>query len=338
LISGLLHVTNGDTVAAKLRKSGLPGKVVVWADALHEGPVPALPSDEDLRALRARHAAESGYLPFEDAISQLRQWDRGVESAREHEEAVLWFEHDLFDQLALIRHLGFFARRGRTPAQLSLIAISSFPGIRPFHGLGQLSPGQLASLFPKRESVDSSTIELGGRLWAAFTAPDPTELADHAASELPKLPLMKPALRRLLEEYPWKTDGLGRNERQALSAAAEYATPVDAFAAAQEMEERPFLGDLSFLALLRRLAAGSKPLLTLKGDEGPIVFRRGKLRLTKNGERVLAGSLDATDLRGIDRWVGGVHLRGPESPWRWDARRKRLYRAVPLPEPQEESE
>jgi hypothetical protein len=23
-------------------------------------------------------------------------------------------------------------------------------------------------------------------------------------------------------------------------------------------------------------------------------------------------------LNGIDRWVGGVHLRGPEVPWRWD--------------------
>ena len=28
---------------------------------------------------------------------------------------------------------------------------------------------------------------------------------------------------------------------------------------------------------------------------------------------------DAVRLRGIDTWLGGVHLRGREARWRWDA-------------------
>ena len=27
---------------------------------------------------------------------------------------------------------------------------------------------------------------------------------------------------------------------------------------------------------------------------------------------------DQVALNGIDRWIGGVHLRGRRMPWRWD--------------------
>jgi hypothetical protein len=32
----------------------------------------------------------------------------------------------------------------------------------------------------------------------------------------------------------------------------------------------------------------------------------------------LAGEADHLALNGVDRWIGGVHLAGPDSPWRWD--------------------
>ena len=34
--------------------------------------------------------------------------------------------------------------------------------------------------------------------------------------------------------------------------------------------------------------------------------------------RVLAGDADHVRLNGIDRWIGGVHLRGRYPRWRWD--------------------
>jgi hypothetical protein len=42
------------------------------------------------------------------------------------------------------------------------------------------------------------------------------------------------------------------------------------------------------------------------------------LRPTAAGRRVLRGEADHVALNGIDRWVGGVHLQGPDAPWRWD--------------------
>jgi hypothetical protein len=33
---------------------------------------------------------------------------------------------------------------------------------------------------------------------------------------------------------------------------------------------------------------------------------------------VLAGKEDHVALNGVDRWIGGVHLRGRAVGWRWD--------------------
>ena len=42
------------------------------------------------------------------------------------------------------------------------------------------------------------------------------------------------------------------------------------------------------------------------------------LTITDAGLRVLEDRDDHIRLNGIDRWVGGVHLNGPEAAWRWD--------------------
>ena len=52
-----LHVTNGDSAAGTLRETTLVERVLPWRDALHEGPVPALP-DNELRRVRAAFLAE----------------------------------------------------------------------------------------------------------------------------------------------------------------------------------------------------------------------------------------------------------------------------------------
>jgi hypothetical protein len=118
-----LHVTNGDSAAEILRQSGVGGIVTVTADVLHEGPAPGGLAPERWRKVRARYLAESGYGDYDSCLAQLTRWDRTLEDFRPHEEIVLWFEHDLFDQLLLIRALHGFAGRNLGGTELSLICI-----------------------------------------------------------------------------------------------------------------------------------------------------------------------------------------------------------------------
>ncbi|HEX9945093.1 MAG TPA: DUF1835 domain-containing protein [Thermoanaerobaculia bacterium] len=325
----VLHVTNGDIAAELIRRSGVLGEVAVTADVLHEGPAPAGLPPERWRKVRARYLAESGYDDYDSCVADLTARDRALEDYRSYDEVVLWFEHDLFDQLLLIRVLDGFAGRNLGGTELSLICIGEFPGVVPFHGLGDLSPRQMASLLDRRQRVNEGQKLLARDAWRAFCAPDPTGLEALLRGDTSPLPFLAGALRRHLEEFPAVLNGLSRSGQQALWGLAEGAsTFAELFRATQRMEERVYMGDWSFSRILNELAAPPRPLLCL--EPAPNGALRGqRVSLTATGREVLEGRDDWVRIRGIDRWLGGVHLRGPEAAWRWDAGAGRLVRTRP---------
>jgi DNA-binding transcriptional MerR regulator len=311
----LLHVTNGESAGNTLRQTGLGGAVLPWQDVLHEGPVPAGPRPELLRA-RAAFLAECGWGSKRAILGSLERRDRQlVDALRAGRQVVLWFEHDLYDQLQLLDALALAAPLG---GSLELIVVGTFPGKPGFRGLGELVAEELASLWPERRAATPEVLETATAVWEALRAPEPTGLADRARQDTPHLPFLAPALLRLLEELPAPGDGLSGTERRALQAvAAGAATPAAAFVAAQELEPAPFLGDAWFYRALSGLAGLVEPLPPPPPLSDPAVYVRLPLRLTREGERVLGGELDRVELLGVDRWVGGTHVTAG-SLWRWD--------------------
>ena len=321
---GLLHVTNGDSAGNTLRQTGLGGAVVSWQDTLHEGPVPAVARAELLRT-RARFLSGCGWGSRSAILSSLERRDRTLLAAFDGGvPVVLWFEHDLYDQLQLLDALALAHEAGAAP---ELIVVDSFPGRPDFRGLGELTAHELETLWPLRQAASPETLAFAVEAWDAFRADEPTALAGLARAGSSELPLLAPSLRRLLEELPDASDGLSGTERRALQAITDGArTPAAAFVAAQRLEEAPFLGDAWFYRTLATVGRGPARLVeTADGSELPdapplsdaLTFSRLPLRLTADGERVLGGRADRVDLLGVDRWIGGTHVT-PENLWRWD--------------------
>jgi len=86
---------------------------------------------------------------------------------------------------------------------------------------------------------------------------------------------------------------------------------------------------------VRPLAFAEHPLVAIEqGGDGPesLKFpyrpddRHQGVRITDLGRAVLAGAVDHIQLNGVDRWRGGVHLKGHEVPWRWDESGQRLVK------------
>jgi hypothetical protein len=328
----LLHVTNGESAADTLRQTALGGAVLAWQDTLHEGPVPALARQELLRT-RASFLAECGWGSRQALLSSLERRDRQLLDALRNEvPVVLWFEHDLYDQLQLLDVLSLAHAEEVAP---ELIVVGSFPGKPSFAGLGELPADELETLWPSRRRAATAELQSAAEAWAALRAREPTALAEWATRETPELPFLAPALRRLLEELPSPADGLSRTERQALQTVAAGAqSPPSAFVAAQRLEEAPFLGDAWFYRALSSLGQGETRLV--ENDDGTSLppapplgdgrqFARLRLRLTATGERTLRGEADRVELLGIDRWIGGTHIT-PGNTWRWDPTGQKLVR------------
>jgi hypothetical protein len=299
-----LHVTNGDSVVYLFKKAGIPGTYLAWQDVLHEGPVPGGLSLEALSEVRASYIASRGYASPIKAIHDFRARDAALRAAAEASEIVLWFEHDLFDQLQLLQILVALDEMQLDPGRVSLIQSE--------HYLGMMTAEELTALWPRRRVVTKAVWSQARAAWDDFTAPTPDALDRSATREHSGLPFLRAALERLREEYPSVRDGLNRSERHALQAVAAGPGPADElFRRAQAREEAPFAGDAVFAATLSDLA---------RGDDAAISGVDGALEPTALGRRILSGDGQWRDARAAHRWIGGVQLAvdGADRCWRFD--------------------
>ena len=212
----MLHITNGDCAVAVLSQV-VQGPILPWRDVLHEGPVRAGLSLEALSAERARFIADAGWGAFPEVRKHFQDRDATFRSAGQHDEIVLWFEHDLYDQLQLIQVLDGLADLRGPP--ISLVCEAEY--------LGRMAPERAAELFALRSPVLRKHLQDAQAAWRAFRSPDPFAIESVKA---PALPFLGAALRRHLEEFPWTTDGLSRTERQILQGNTQ--------------EEPAFMGDV----------------------------------------------------------------------------------------------
>jgi hypothetical protein len=234
----LLHVTNGDCALAVLSRA-VSGSFLPWRDVLHEGPVRAGLALEALSAERARFIADAGWASHEEASRAFRERDAAFREAGRHDEIVLWFEHDLYDQLQLIQVLDGLAELRGPP--ISLVCEAEY--------LGTMTPERAAELFSLRTPLTRRHFQEAKAAWAAFRSSSPYDLEN---LNIRALPFLSAALRRHLEEFPWTTDGLSRLERSIAEALKDGPLPFDELF--QRVKEEPrFLGDTVLAWHLERL-------------------------------------------------------------------------------------
>ena len=306
----MLHVTNGDSVVTSFTEGRIPGTYLPWRDVLHDGPVPARSSLEATSDVRAAYHAGSINSPdYETWRAGFAQRDRTLASFHDHDELVLWFEHDLYDQLQLLQILDWLGTQDLSRGRVSLIQIGEHPEVPNFQGLGELTGAQLAALMPTRKPVTERQLAIGRETWRDFCADDPTALAAIAQRHEPEMPFLSPALIRLLEEYPSAHDGLTRTERQLLNVIAAGTTKRKALWRASQQFETSCWGDLSVYLRLDLMTDAPHPLVERVDAD--------HVALTRSGQRILAGEA-RRDPREIDRWLGGVHLGRGLPDWRWN--------------------
>jgi hypothetical protein len=319
-----LVITNGDAAGELLRRT-LPGaEVLPWRDVLHEGPVPLTDGLEELTATRVEYLAGAGGGEIGAIEFELTARDRGLAMSAEFDRVVLWFEHDLYDQLQLLQVLDWFADHPRSKGTLFLVQAEDY--------IGRQEPEAIERLAASAEAVTQAQLDLAKRVWAAFRQRTPEAWAHLLDEDLSALPFLRSAVIRMLEELPGP-DGLSRTERQMLATieAGESVTALALFVAVQKQEDAHFMGDWSFWRLLDQFALADAPLIAgleaapfqHSDPELAKAYLTSRLTLTSLGKAVLAGGADWAKQNRLDRWWGGTHLT-EDALWRWDAGAEQL--------------
>lgn len=330
-----LHITNGDGAANLLKESAVTGDVLPWRDPMHHGPFPAGLDLDATSALRARYLA--GGDKNGDALRDFQLRDTHLRAAGRYDRVVLWFEHDLLDQVQVLQILDCLAGMSLPDTRLEHISIDRFEGVENFRGLGQLSPAQIASLYDRRAPVTQDMMELAQAGWLAFRARTPMALTSFLEGDTSALPFLRAALLRHLQEYPDSRTGLSRTEFQMLGLVADGITgPVDLFVKNMDLETALFIGDwpsFSTLAGLERnglLHCETGDFWYPPGSRDKLpAFRGQRFALTTAGRAVLNGDRDAFALFPRDQWLGGVHVSSNGPIWTWDAGASRPVMRTP---------
>jgi hypothetical protein len=325
----MLHIHNGDSTAGTLREFGFPGEHKAFQEVLMEGPVPGGLSPDEWLEVRARFLAEA-YEKVENCKKDLRDQEAWLRRFSEHDETILWFEHDLFCQINLIYLLDWFSKQSMGKTRVSLICIGEFPGVEDFRGLGQLTGEQLASLFDRRNEVTDAELSLAARAWAAYCSADPEEISRLIDQDTSAMPFLGHALRLHLMRFPSVKNGLGRVENTALEIISnDPITFKSLFPRFGKAEPVYGMGDSQFWSALKRLGQPKDPLITISApaDDEPALksnrYHNASFKLTETGRAVFSGERDFIETNGIDLWLGGVHLVD-DAAWRWDEHSGRL--------------
>lgn len=312
-MTNTLHITNGDSAANLLRDAKIAGHYLPWRDVLHDGPVPGDMSLYQLSKIRAKFIADVGWASQDGAEREFENRDTTLKNYVSYDKVLLWFEHDLYDQLQLLQILDWFAEHEGDGLDLGLICTE--------HYLGQMTSESIGSLIQFEGEVTDAHLRLAKIAWKAFRASTPLEWAALLRRDTSALPFLGDAVLRMLEEYPDIETGFSKTESRLMARlAAGPCTPAALFGHNQRQEKRIFLGDWSFWEILNGLIFGVQPLISWVDGSGPVSRQNIEcdLTLTESGRRVLAGKQNRLDINKLSRWYGGVEPNDTYV-WCWDA-------------------
>ncbi len=321
-MENILNITNGDSAVKIMQAAEVPGTFLPWRDVLHDGPIPAGLSLTELSEIRTQFIFEQGWGESEAIKQSFTQRDALLKTYQSYKKVILWFEHDLYDQLQILQVLDWFSQQPAEKTLLSIICTDRY--------LGMLSPPEVKNLYEHEQPITAEQLILAKRSWAALRSATPEKWCDLLKTDTSALPFLRGAIIRLLEEYPNCRCGLSRTAQQALKIITQgIKQPGKVFALYQATEERRYLGDASFWIILQEFLDADPALLRVSTGKRLTAppSPDQELTITPIGKDVAAGRKNWLEISEPDRWIGGVHLT-EDNLWCWDSSSGALKKRV----------
>ena len=307
LMFKILNIVNGDVTVEIIKRANINGDFLPWRDFLHEGPVPQTVSIEQLSKIRAKFIHEQGFGSLKKIEKEFQERDEVLKKYHHYQKIILWFEHDLYDQLQLLQVLSWFQSNNCDNSKLSLICTNNY--------LGECSSTQIKKLLNYEEQISKEHLLLAQKAWLAFTEPTPMAWFKLLYEDLHLFPFLRDAVIRMLEEYPNTRNGLSRSEYQALLAISKGIThPNKIFQNCQNNEKQKFMGNVIFWKILDNFIENR---LISSQENGQV------LHITLLGQQILKGEINYLHIKPIRRWIGGTKLTN-DNVWCWNIKKRSI--------------
>jgi len=219
------------------------------------------------------------------------------------------------EQFSLLQILAAISEQACKGTHVTLVTCPRF-------GFGVYRPEELSDFFKSRALLSRKQIGLARRAWGLYCASDPMPLFRFSLKHRESAPVLCNALLRQLERYPSVRNGLSASEEALLREVEVRGTVVRTVGHVLGNDDHFLSGDYELFASLLEFLTCKYPLIEpVKNgyNLGSFAeFRKLAVRRSAAGHDVISARADHVTLNGVNRWIGGVHLKGTAVSWRWD--------------------
>jgi len=283
----MLHITNGDSANSYLKKIGIEGQFQAWQDVLHHGPITAQTNLKKISEYRSEFLADFFYIALSDVKVKFKQRDDALLALEPTDEIILWLTPELFDCLIGLQFLAWFKNSDMEQQSLKIVMLPDHLPPREHNA------EHIQRYFQTRFTPEKTFYELSNKVWQALISDEQlqsTKLKHCLDLEFKYWPSLKLAITRFLEETPPKPE-LSRTQWQILDIlSVKPLTLAQLFGENQQLEEIPFMGDLSFwsiLELMRELVDIDTQECILHQDL--MFYHLHQVSLSEKGKKVITG-------------------------------------------------
>jgi hypothetical protein len=326
-----IHLSSDMLHCGMIRESGVPSTDIVWAPELFSvGPI--LPPWEAQHAQVRREFWKKLYGSLWDTSDMPDAYDsmcQALDKFTRADEIIIWAGPSLDEQLFFVWSVAVLLHLGLDKNKIRYLLVNEDPySRRSLSRLGLSYQGYAQVLHTGGRILDDDEFLALEEAWQAICSPDPREATRCRRNTPPKLSLIFDRLEHLCRHYPSIKTGLNDFEYRLLQICAKCgpsAIAINVEYVVYDHDEFDQHGSSQvLLPTLLKLASDElkHPLLKLEGD--PTEFRSFTVKLTDAGKAVLLGEANYVELNGIDKWIGGVHLKSPGPIWFYDIATTRL--------------
>ena len=168
----MLHILNGDSTDAILKKSSIPGDVVIWREMLCEGPVIKDVGNDQFWKERYH------YFENELGVTKLDYFDTTIkeiiklQDVSNYNEVVLWFEYDLFCQINLLALCTYLLKSYRKDVQYFLVCTGKERGESQLQTLADYSPKEYIDLYQNKVRISRIHLLFAQNAWEVYVKND----------------------------------------------------------------------------------------------------------------------------------------------------------------------
>ncbi|WP_026838593.1 DUF1835 domain-containing protein [Gillisia sp. JM1] len=290
-----LHITNGNTLAENILELDIEGDIVIWREMLCEGPTNYELGTPEFTKLRTTFLKRYYQINPEEYEEKFLQELHKLDTIKDIDEIILWFEFDLFSHINMIAAISRLLEN-KVEVPVYLVCSKRQKGEKEFQPLSQLSLKHLKNHFDQKIHLDQDDLEMANLIWQYYNEENPLKLKA-LIKQKSNFEYLSSCIRTHIERFPSSTTGLNTIETNILRLIKENKISSLNQLLGYSLQYQGYFGYGE--RQIQRLLDKLKQFYTLEND---------RIVLTKQGEEALIGSRNFyQDLKNNESF-GGVKM------------------------------